>query len=285
MSEKLENNLLKTRSGECSDALASEALAGMPSLVAELKAEARRLALGSSSSFVDQKFGEPMIVDEKTGQLITGSDSALSSPDRDLVASPAVDGTGTGFGAQAKDRSNDSESKAAVIPMSEKGEIIIRDVEPAIAHYTKGESLSQIAREHLGVGASEDDVKKHVAEIARINGIKNPDRPLDGRLLALPGHTADGGFVTTDADGNKRTIWHNGRVRVQNNDNSGCELTPDGHGNDLIHHWGSDPKDHTYFLKKADGSYLIADGKDDLQGHKPRDTQEELLVERAHLIN
>ena len=227
-----------------------------------------------------------MLIDEQSGRVLTPADSSAASfgARAEAAAAPGPADALAGAAKSNEAKAGPEEKTPAISPV-EKGELIKRDVEPAIVFNTKGEKLSQIARDHLGPDASDEEVRKHVAEIARINGIKDPDRPLAGGRLSLPGHSQDGGFVTADADGHKRTIWQNGLVRVDNLDNSGYERRPAGDGNYFEHHWGSDPKDHSYLIKRADGSYVVADGQDDRQGHKAKNEQERLLVERVHLID
>ena len=261
----------------------SEALAGMPSFIAQQREQAKYLRFGGWSGHSGQP-GQPMLIDERTGQILTKVDTAMASASEVATAARADASAGAAKTTSGEPKAGTEEKAPAISPM-EKGELIKRDVEPAIVFNTKGEKLGQIARDHLGPEASAEEVQKHMAEIARINGIKDPDRPLPGGRLTLPGHSQDGGFVTADADGNKRTIWQNGLVRGDYRDNSGYERGPDGDGNYFVHHWGSDPQDHSYLIKKADGSYLVADGRDDRQGHVAQSEQERLLIERAHLID
>lgn len=159
-----------------------------------------------------------------------------------------------------------SEKTLPVVAPNEMGEVINRDVPPAVSSGGKGDSLEKVAKDHLGPGATDEEVKAHVKEIARINGIKDVNKPLDGSPMVLPGHTKDGGFVTEDAQGNKRTIWHDGVVRIENNDGSGYVRKPSADGSYSEHHWGRNPQENYELRKTADGKYEVADaGKDNFK--------------------
>ena len=66
------------------------------------------------------------------------------------------------------------------------GEDIQRDIAPGWHTMKKGETLTSVARDHLGPDASADDIKKYSAEIARRNGLDPKHLTnLDGKELAL----------------------------------------------------------------------------------------------------
>lgn len=169
-------------------------------------------------------------------------------------------------GDGAPTRTGSGEKPLPVVAPNEMGEVIHRDVPPAISSGGKGDSLEKVAKDHLGPGATDEEVKAHVKEIARINGIKDVNKPIDGSPMVLPGHTKDGGFVTEDAQGNKRTIWHDGVVRIENTDGSGYVRKPGADGSYSEHHWGKNPQDNYELRKTADGKYEVADaGKDNFK--------------------
>lgn len=172
-----------------------------------------------------------------------------------------------------------------IVSPSEQGEVIKRDVPPAVSSGGKGDSLKAVAKDHLGPGATQEEIDAHVKEIARINGIKDPDKPLDGKPILLPGHTKDGGFVTEDTDGNKRTIWHDGTVRMENTDRTGYVRHPNSDGSATIHTWGPKPDQNADLIKGADGKYRIADGPNDKVGHEPRTETEKLIAERQRMTD
>jgi len=120
------------------------------------------------------------------------------------------------------------------------GEAIYKEVQPATHLVQRGDTLANIGRHHLGPIASEQEVQKHVKEIAKINGIKNPDLISSGRQLQLPGHTSEGGFIITDDEGNQETTFRDGSVLVNMTDGTGYSGMPGGTEN----HFGPNPEDN-----------------------------------------
>jgi len=162
-----------------------------------------------------------------------------------------------------------------------RGEGICRQVEPADHTVSKDETISQIAREHLGKGASEELVKKYVKEIADSNGLLPDDKLTAGTVLMLPGHTADGGFVMKDGDGNKIAVWQNGSRRVENRDGSGYQHKVEADGSYSEKHWGKHAEDNYELSRTKDGRYLVSDR----QGEKAVDRtgSNDIRVQRAAL--
>lgn len=208
-----------------------------------------------------------------------------AGPPRTGDAAPAPgDATGKPPQGDAAAPTKDSRGLPFVSP-TEQGEVIKRDVPPAIASGGKGDSLKQVAKDHLGPGATQEEVDAHVREIARVNGIKDPDKPLDGKAILLPGHTKDGGFVTEDPEGNKRTIWHDGTVRVENTDRTGYVRHPNSDGSATIHTWGPKADQNADLIRTPDGKYRIADGPNDKVGHEPKTDTERLIAERQRMTD
>jgi LysM repeat protein len=165
-----------------------------------------------------------------------------------------------------------------------KGEVINRDVPPGTHTVERGDTLTKIAKEHLGPGATPEEIRAHVKEIARVNHIPNPDLIRDGQELVLPGHTADGGFVTKDNAGSTLTRWQDGTERVENKDKTGFVRKPaeDGSGAYTEHHWGPQPENNFELTKTADGKFLFADK----QGDQPKELydQEKVRTERERVM-
>jgi len=124
------------------------------------------------------------------------------------------------------------------------GEIIRRDVEPAVHELRVNDTLEAIARQHLGAGASAQEVRLHISEIERLNKISNSSLIPSGTTLMLPGHTSDGGFVTWDEDGARRTEWSNGGYRVERSDGTGYVHTPGQSNGFTERHWGPRQQDN-----------------------------------------
>lgn len=183
-----------------------------------------------------------------------------------------------------KTRDGSIKMEPLVVTGNYRGEDIRRVIEPTVIEDTKGKTLKDIARDHLGSEPppSEEEIQKHVREIARINNIKNPDKPLDGTPVTLPGHDKYGGMVTQDAEGNKRTVYLNGDMVFQNKDGTGLTHKPTADGSGYSeHHWGPRPEDNYELRKTADGRYEVADaGKDNF---KPPESADDARVERAKL--
>lgn len=186
---------------------------------------------------------------------------------------PNDDAIKGGEDSAIKDRGKDKGDKPAaqVIEMEPikivghyNGEEIHKDVEPTTHTVKKGDTLSKIAKEHLGPDATKEEVAKHVKEIARLSGIENPDKIQPGQELTIPGHTKDGGMVLDDAAGSRYTRWQDGTVRVENLDQSGYVQKPTGDGGYTEHHWGPHADQNYEITKTGDGKYLVADSPCDV---------------------
>lgn len=159
----------------------------------------------------------------------------------------AVDASRAGDAAVVVPRAGDETEEGSPVepynfgnPNPPKWEIK-RDVEPSEVTVEKGDSLWRIARRSLGPDASENEVWRQVEEMKRLNGLTG-ENPIihPGDKLKVPGHTADGGLITTDADGN-RTITHkDGTVRIENKDGTTHQKNPDGSEK----HTGPNPDDN-----------------------------------------
>jgi LysM repeat protein len=162
-----------------------------------------------------------------------------------------------------------------------RGEVINRDIQPGRHTVQAGESLSRIARDHLGPGASQDEIQKHAREIARVNHITNPNRIHAGQDLTLPGHTHDGGFVSNDNAGSTLTRWHDGTERITNSDNTGYVRKPTADGGYNEHHWGPQPENNFEVTSTPEGRLQFADRP----GEQPRELYDtnQVHTERQHL--
>jgi hypothetical protein len=139
------------------------------------------------------------------------------------------------------------------------GEVIKRAVEPAMHIVSSTDNLTKIAREHLGAGATNEEIQKHVKEIAKLNQIDNPNIIRDGRALILPGHTADGGYITASFDGNQLITYPDGRIRQENADGTGSETSSRPDGSSTIKRWGPRPEDRHELTREADGTLKTVD--------------------------
>ncbi|HEY9868633.1 MAG TPA: hypothetical protein V6D08_05665 [Candidatus Obscuribacterales bacterium] len=149
-----------------------------------------------------------------------------------------------------------------VVTADYRGEDIRREVEPTVVQDTKGKTVKDIARDHLGKDPppTEDEIQKHAKEIARLNKIKNPDKPLDGSPVVVPGHDKHGGMITQDAEGNRKTVYQDGAFVVQNKDGTGYDHHPNADGSGYKeHHWGPRPEDNYELRKTPDGKYEVAE--------------------------
>lgn len=154
-----------------------------------------------------------------------------------------------------------------------RGEVINRDVPPETHTVTSNDSLESIARDHLGPGASQEDIAKHVRELERVNHLR-PKQPLrEGTELTMPGHTADGGYVTKDAAGRTHTRWADNTERVEGSDGTGYVRKTADDGSYTEHHWGRNPQQNYELTKTADVRYLVADRPGE-QPHEARDAND-----------
>ncbi|HEY9868001.1 MAG TPA: hypothetical protein V6D08_02235, partial [Candidatus Obscuribacterales bacterium] len=179
-----------------------------------------------------------------------------------------------------RDRSTERHADAATdtLVAGYHGEIIRRDVEPATHTMRADETVEDIARAHLqGTGATEEEIAAHAREINEING----GFVMEGQELILPGHTADGGFVTRGAEGSRQTSWADGVVRINNADGTGWVRRPSADGGMTEHHWGPNSGDNFDLTRTPDGRYRLAEA-----GHEARDIahpETDVRVQRSHL--
>lgn len=142
-----------------------------------------------------------------------------------------------------------------------RGEDIRREISPEVVKDTKGKTLREIATAHLGSTPppTEEEIQKHVNELARLNHIKKPNEKLDGQPIIAPGHDKYGGMITEDANGNKSTIYLNGDQVFFNKDGTGFDRKHSADGASYTeHHWGPDPRDNYDLKRTADGAYRIS---------------------------
>ncbi|HEY9870816.1 MAG TPA: LysM domain-containing protein [Candidatus Obscuribacterales bacterium] len=139
-----------------------------------------------------------------------------------------------------------------------RGSLIRRDVAPGKHVVQAGQTLTTIARDHLGPGASQTDVENHAREIAHVNGLRPNARLTAGQRLLLPGHTADGGFVRYDG-ASTRTVWQNGTERVVRGDGTGYVRRSDG----SEHHWGPESAQNYDVSSTTDGGIQVMDADGD----------------------
>lgn len=155
------------------------------------------------------------------------------------------------------------------------GEEISATCEPKHHVIAEGDTLEKIAREHLGPGASDADVLKHIAEIAKINKL-DINAPLEqNKDLVLPGHREDGGFVTytrslfgeqqhvvwrdgTTLSGNTLRLPNGESARLTKEELDSFTKQPNSitvTGEESVRHWTLDGKRVSEFLEmNRDGS-------------------------------
>jgi len=205
------------------------------------------------------------------------------------IDAPTRGGSETRHGGEIEEKAAATKPKEVkmeplVVTVDYKGEGIKREIPPSVLENTAGKTLKDIAKEHLGKDPppTDEEIQKHVKEIAKINHIKNPDKPLDGTPITLPGHDKHGGFVTRDAYDNQRTLYQDGAVVVTNKDGSGYDYHQEADGSYKEHHWGPRPQDNYELRKTADGKYEVADaGKDNFK--EPSEDALDPRVEKAKL--
>ncbi len=216
---------------------------------------------------------------DATPSVLTSDISNAKAVSDSQPASPAV-----GDAPHPNPQPSDSSPKAKPTDSvqtpnmdSYTGENINRDVPFEKYHEVKaGETLHDVAKNHLGPGASEADIQKHMKEIQVVNGYPPTLKIEPGDVLTLPGHTKDGGYISsTFGHPGTRTVWPDGRVKEEYNDGTGFERTPVPHKGkyaaDLDRsfpefvekHHGPNPKDN-YEIHKAIGEYTIKEpGKEE----------------------
>lgn len=142
-----------------------------------------------------------------------------------------------------------------------RGQDIRHDIKPGTHTASGNETLEDIARKHLGQGASEDVVKKYAEELGDANGLYPNDTPGKGADVLLPGHTRDGLVTIENKMGDTITYCPDGSRRVENKDGSGYLRKPAKDGSYTEEHWGSRPEDRYVLTRAGDGKYTISDGK------------------------
>lgn len=152
--------------------------------------------------------------------------------------------------------SENPEFAVASLDVTKTAGSINRDVEPEEHTVKKDETLTKIAKEQLGAGATPEEVQKHIKTITELNDIKDPNKLKVGDKLLLPGYTADGGFSMKDSSGDKTTIWADGKERTERADGTGQVVNPDG----TEHHWGPNAQDNYDIIGDGGKQTVDADG-------------------------
>lgn len=136
-----------------------------------------------------------------------------------------------------------------------------KDLDPQLYEVKKGDTLTGIAKEHLGPNATAAEVQQHIKEISKLNGISNPDVISVGKKIELPGRTADGGTSVIDDEGTKTTSWPDGKLREERKDGTGFERVPDANGGFKETHFGPDKSDRYTLTVSDNGMKVLDDGE------------------------
>jgi hypothetical protein len=181
------------------------------------------------------------------------------------------------FGVEinAEDLINDKSTGDVNLGLGEsyEGGFLKMNVRPINYEVKPGETLEQIARKHLGPGATQEQVDVHVDEIVEANKktLKGADYETyagkKGDVLRLPGHTADGADLFKDHRGTITRVTEDGKVRVTYLDGTGFERTPDADGGITKKYFGTKPEDNYTVKLDKDGKVLVNDRVD--PNHKP----------------
>jgi hypothetical protein len=148
------------------------------------------------------------------------------------------------------------------------GEFIKINVKPGEVKATAEQSVMQIAAQHLGPGASSEQIKQHAKEIYELNFIKlsKSDSPQTatvkaGETIRMQGHTADGAVVLTDTGKSLYTITEDGKVKVTRPDGSGFERSFTDKADDSYkeEHFGPKATDKFTVVRSADGRLISSD--------------------------
>jgi|GEM_PF-830291 hypothetical protein len=119
---------------------------------------------------------------------------------------------------------------------------------------SKGETVDELARKHLGPDASEQDIAKHAKEIRAVNYMgKETTTTEKGATLTLPGHTKDGAIAYSDYRGSRFTVTENNQMTVQNSDGTKYTLTGNPEGGYTKVYSGSKPEDNYTVKVNAEG--------------------------------
>jgi len=137
------------------------------------------------------------------------------------------------------------------------------DLEPQTVKVESGQTLKDIAGQHLGKRADQSEVDNHVREIVRLNALTDSGNLQAGQSLELPGYSKDGGYIMPDADGNRVTTWGNGTVRMQRPDGRGYVRSYAADGGYREEQWGKRPQDNFQITKTADDGLQVTDKSSD----------------------
>lgn len=147
-----------------------------------------------------------------------------------------------------------------------KGEGLAKAIEPS-SHYTAaGDTPESIAGQKLGKDAAKDEVEKYAREISAVNGLKQGESLAEGRQLKLPGHTADGGFMTTDERGFRHTtVWPDGREKYEDKVTGKWVVKKPGRDGSMQEkHGGSKrPEENFVLVTEKNGRYRLAEYLDE----------------------
>jgi len=226
------------------------------SLVRQLDAGLTELIKSQQQATAELKAGTKRGVSREIGKLTlvdSAQDKAGPPPQVEEYGGPKDKLALTGGDKTAEDK-----TAAASWNTNYAGEDIKHSLKPLTHTVKGGETLESMARDHLGT-ATPEEVRLHVLEIARLNGL-DPKHPGDisGLKLNIPGHTSDGALITEDPDGRERTVWKDGKILVIGED-SGYQRTPTKDGGYTEAHWGPRKQDNFWLTKTPEGKLLVAE--------------------------
>lgn len=158
------------------------------------------------------------------------------------------------------------------------------DVAPSKHVVGPGESLEDVARQHLPKDASLEHIQKHAEEIRLLNRdrISEPSagkfQAAVGETLILPGHTKDGSVLYADSRGTNFAYDQAGRLTVNYKDGTGYIRSAEGSGRTAkvsYEHFGPSTDENFSVVYRA--------GKI-IENTKPEKPARSLVDERAALF-
>jgi len=189
-----------------------------------------------------------------------------------------------------------------------RGENIARSVQ-ADTHICKAnESLKDIAADHLGSGATRDEIDAYVKEIKIVNHLQS-DNLQAGKTLNLPGHSDNGNaFIYKDSNGTERTVHKDGSYDIEfkdwtklsrqyqqdgsyteslrshaDGDQTSFSHKPGTNAGYVEEHTGFNREDKYTLTRTADGHYRIKDALGERAADKYDDGHPDIRIEHARL--
>ncbi|MBZ0188104.1 MAG: hypothetical protein K8F91_17785, partial [Candidatus Obscuribacterales bacterium] len=142
---------------------------------------------------------------------------------------------------------------------------IYKDITPQAKYRLKpDDTYESIAKDQLGTGASEAELKTYMQEIHEINGYPGQPEPFrspTSDFVRLPGHNKNGDLILQDNDESSITTRSDGIKKFLDKDGTSAAIRKTNDGGVIETHKGPPPQDNYSIFVTADGTAFEQDAE------------------------